>query len=554
MMVVPSWIEAHCVIPDGFRAGAPFRLYDRQLLYVANFYLVRGDAPWIPEAPVLAPAFVYSRGILIAPQKWGKNPMGAAQVCAEAEGPALFAGWAGKDDGYACSESGCGCEWEYPYELGEPMGMPWPTPLIQITAFSEDQTDNTWSVLRPMIEKGPLHDLIPHTGEAFIRLRGEDDQARIEVVTSSAQSRLGARATHVLQDQLESWYPTNGMDKVANAQYRNLAGVGGRASLLANAWDPTQQSVAQREFESDAADIYRQATWAPKGKDFADPEQRREILEYVYPADHRREHGGHADLDSIDGEATKILAFDSPQAQRYFGNEIVEGKGKAFDIQTWLDRRVQRPKVVPPGALITIGIDGSIRWDHFPLIATEVGSGYQWPLGIWIPGGPGKEVPMLAVEEVLASAFEIWDVWRAYGDPPYIESWLAKWAGRWGKDRVVEWDTRRPKAMAEALRAWKAAMTSGELSHCHVDDELDALFTTHVGNAVRRDTGYRDDEGFLWTVEKDRDGSPNKIDSVPAATLSWAARNDAITAGALNVERSAYDGLTADQIAARMLA
>ena len=41
-------------------------------------------------------------------------------------GPALFAGWAGKDDGWSCRDMGCGCGFEYAYEPGEPMGMRWP--------------------------------------------------------------------------------------------------------------------------------------------------------------------------------------------------------------------------------------------------------------------------------------------------------------------------------------------------------------------------------------------------------------------------------------------
>ena len=552
MAIVPSWIEAHCVVPDGFRVGAPLRLYDYQLLYTANFYLVRGDAEWIPDNPVLGHAFVYSRGIIAGPQKLGKNPMGAAQVCAEAEGPVLFADWAGKDDGYSCEENGCGCGWEYAYDPGEPMGMAWPTPLIQITAFSQDQTDNTWDVLRPMIQKGPLNDLIPKTGEMFIRLRGADDQARIEVVTSSEQSRLGARTSFVLQDQLEQWWEANGMRKVADAQYRNLAGTGGRASLLANAWDPTQHSVAQREFESSAPDVYRQATWAPtqhpcnqpEHDHFGDVVERRRIFEVVYPEDVRRENGGHVDLDSIDSEAVKIFEYDPPQARRYFGNERdVQGSGKAFDVLTWNERRVKRPKTVPDKALITIGVDGSVRWDHFPLIATDVAGGYQWPLHIWTPNGPGREVDVDAVEAVLEQAFDTWEVWRLYGDPPYIESWLAKWSGKWGKDRVIPWETASTRKMAYALRAYKASITSGELSHCHESNRWCALFSQHIGNAVRRDTGYQDDEGFLWTVQKDRPGSPNKIDSVPAGALSWQARNDAIASGTINVpvEVSAYE-------------
>src|SRR4051812_14072762 len=132
LAVAPAWIEAHCVIPDGFRRGEPFALYDYQLRYFANFYLVKGTARWVPANPVLGPAFVYSRGLLVGPQKIGKGPHTAAHVCLEGVGPALFAGWAGRDEGYVCDgvSTACGCGWEYPFELGEPMGISWPTPLV----------------------------------------------------------------------------------------------------------------------------------------------------------------------------------------------------------------------------------------------------------------------------------------------------------------------------------------------------------------------------------------------------------------------------------------
>src|ERR1035437_9049827 len=127
MAVVPSWVEAHCVVPDGFRKGDRFRLYDWQLLWYANFYLVRGDVEFDAVNPILAPAFVYRRALLVGPQKLGKNPAIASHICTEAVGPSLFAGWAGRDDGYACSEHGCPCGWEYPYDEGETMGMARPT-------------------------------------------------------------------------------------------------------------------------------------------------------------------------------------------------------------------------------------------------------------------------------------------------------------------------------------------------------------------------------------------------------------------------------------------
>ena len=80
-------------------------------------------------------------------------------VSNEAVGPSLFGGWAEPGDGYACSEHGCGCGWEYEYEPGEPKGIPHPTPLIQLTATSEDQVQaNVYRHLKAMITLGPAVD------------------------------------------------------------------------------------------------------------------------------------------------------------------------------------------------------------------------------------------------------------------------------------------------------------------------------------------------------------------------------------------------------------
>ena len=89
---------------------------------------------------------------------------------AEGVAPVLFRDWARGGEVYDCADHGCDCGWGWIYEEGEPIGMAWPTPLIQITAVSEESTDNTYDALRPMIDEGPLHKLIPKTGEEFIRL------------------------------------------------------------------------------------------------------------------------------------------------------------------------------------------------------------------------------------------------------------------------------------------------------------------------------------------------------------------------------------------------
>ena len=532
MFVALDWTERHCVVPDGFRKGDPLRMYRWQLEYMAAFYTVRGDAEWLPDRPIYGPAFVYRRGLLVGPQKVGKSPFTAAHICLESVGPSLFAGWADADEGYVCAEHGCGCGWEYTYEPGEPKGMPWPSPLIQVTAVSEDQTDNIYAALRPMIDDGPLHSLIPKTGEAFIRLP-QGGESKIEIVTASEQSRLGARATFIAQTEVGLWTPRNKMTKVADTQYRNLAGMGGRASLESNAWDPAQQSVAQREFESKATDVYRQFVKPPKNLSYANKRERRKIHLIVYPEDTRREYGGHVDLNSIESEAADMAARDLPQAARFFGNILSTGSGRAFDVMQFAKLAVSTPRVVEDGSLIVLGFDGSRLWDATSLIATEIATGYQWPVAIWERPREAEtwEVPGDEVDMAVDAAFERWSVWRMYCDPPYWESNVAAWAGRYGDERVIKWWTNRPKPYGYALRTWAEAIRSSALSHCHKSDEFCTLFTAHVGNAFRLDTGYLDDGQPVWIVTKDRERSPDKIDSVPAAALSWEARNDAIAAG-----------------------
>jgi hypothetical protein len=140
-------------------------------------YRIREEAEWKPDEPLLAQAFVYRRSQIMAPQKTGKGPWAAGITAAEAVGPVVFGGWAEAGDGYACSEHGCGCGWEYEYLPGEPMGIRHPSPLIQLTANSEDQVANVWRPLTAMIRLGPLADLLA-VREDFIRILGGEGMTR----------------------------------------------------------------------------------------------------------------------------------------------------------------------------------------------------------------------------------------------------------------------------------------------------------------------------------------------------------------------------------------
>ena len=320
-ILIADWIEAHCIVPDGFDKGAEFVMYDWQLEATINFYRVKPGA----TRGQLSPAFHYRRGQIVAPQKSGKGPWTATIVAAEGLGPVVFAGWATGDEQYRCCDHGCGCGFVFEYEPGDPMGRPWPTPLIQLLATSEDQVDNVYRPLQSMARNGPLSEQM-RVGEEFIRLPND---GRIDAVTSSALARLGNPITFAIQDESGLYTKQNKLVRVAETQRRGAAGMGGRTLETTNAWDPAEDSTAQRTAESNRPDIYRQHRITPAHLSYRNKEERKKIHRYVYAG------STHVDLDAIEAEAAELLERDPAQAERFFGNRIVHGHGSWLPDGLW---------------------------------------------------------------------------------------------------------------------------------------------------------------------------------------------------------------------------
>lgn len=515
-----AWTEVHCVIPDGFRAGSPFILTDEQLSFYANHYRVR-DGITQTDPPLAGQAFTYRRSQLVRPQKWGKSPLTAAMVGLEGVGPALFAGWAGDSDAYVCADHGCRCGWVWEYELGEPMGMPWPTPLIQITATSDDQTDNVYDALRPMIDQGPLHELIPKTGEEFIRLPGG---GRIDTVTSNARSRLGQRVTFVVQDETGIWTARTGMIKVAETQRRGLAGMDGRAVEITNAWDPAEHSVAQRTSESKSKDLYRDHRLAPARLSYRKKAERRRIHVHVYG------DSWWVNLDSIEAEAAELLEVDPAQAERFFGNRSRAAQDAAFDPARW--KALASPTlVIADKELVVAGVDGARFDDALAIIATHVETGHQWDVDIIerpLDADDDYEHDADRADGAMADLFDRFDMWRVYVDPQWIDHLFDRWQGRYGDKKILPWYTNRPKPIAYAVRNYLEAQIAGDLTH-----DGSTVFAQHIANARRRSLNIRDDKGRpMFTLGKETANSPLKIDGAMAGVISWECRGDAIAANA----------------------
>jgi len=499
---VAELIQQVCAIPDGDRVGQPFILTDEQLRFLLWHYRLDPDTG----------KFTYFRGSqLIRPQKHGKGPFAAAIICAEAHSEAPV-----RPDGWDTA--------------GEPVGRPWQTPWIQLTAVSEDQAANVWRSLIPMIELGNLHADVPDTGQTRVNLPGG---GRIEPVTSSARSRLGQRVTFVVQDEVHSWLERNGGHQLADNQRRNLAGMGGRFVSTSNAWDPSENSVAQRLAESDAPGVHFDDVDPGVGS-VRNKQERRRMLRKVYGDAATAPKGAQwvpwIDLDRIDGEIVALLSEgEAAQAERFFLNRKLSGEGAAFDPEQW--QALAQPRHVGPEATIVIGVDGARFQDALAVIAADIDTGYMWPLGIWErpPGAPDEyEHPFDEVDAAVTDAFEQWQVWRMYCDPQYIDHLVDAWRGRYGDRRVIHWMTNRIRQSAWMIRNFTVAINNADLTH-----DGDPVFAAHIRNARKRRTNVLDDDlKAMHVIAKDRHDSPRKIDAAMAAALAWEARGDAIADGA----------------------
>lgn len=527
--VAAAWIESHCVIPDGDSRGEPFVLGDEQFAFVVKHYRVRRSV----LGPVLKPvdAFTFRRSQLVRAQKWGKSPLVAGFTCLEGVGPATFAGRAEGSEVFDCRDFGCGCGWgtsrsdfePYVFAPGEPLGKPWVTPLIQITATTEDQTDNTYDALRPMIELGPLSDLIPKTGEEFIRLPGG---GRVDAVTSKATSRLGQRVTFAPQDETGLWLESNGGHKLARTQRRGLAGMGGRAIETTNAWNPGEDSVAQRTFESKSSDVNKDFQQPPADLEFKRKADRRKIFAFNYRA------APWVSVEAIEREAAELIQTDAADAERFFGNRVVSGSGAWMEMPRWEAKAF--PVVVKPRTKVCLGFDGSDNND-FTGIRLETLEQHQFTPTygdaglptLWDPADWGGRIPRAEVNaavDELASRFEIV---RAYCDVMFWESEIDQWASSYGEKVFIGWRTNRVTQMHAALERFRGDVGNPESAFTH---DGDPIVSAHVRNAVVRSRAMN-------TLTKERQyilGKPEdhqKIDYTMSSVLAHEAAMDAIAAG-----------------------
>ena len=415
------------------------------------------------------------------------------------------------------------------FSNGKPLGRPVFDPYIPMVAYTEEQaSDLAYGALKAITEDSPIRHLFDIGEQRILRANGK---GKAVALAGAPDSRDGARTTFAHKDETHRW-TTDRLRKAHRTMIANLPKL-----PLADPWEletttaysPGENSVAEQTAnyaaqvesgqirDSRLFFFHRQAS---DGYDVRDPAQLRAfVVEAAGPGAAWKDIEGICDLWQ-DPEA------DFEYLERVYGNRPVATAAQAFDSMAWKanTRKDYRPAA---GALITLGFDGSLVDDNTALVATEVETGFQWPIAIWQPSERLPEIPQDEVDAVVAATFEKFDVWRMNYDPSRFETQGAKWEGRWPK-KVVAWPTRRVLQMAAALKSYAGAIRSGECTN-----DGDVLMGQHIGNAQKKSLGLANDDGTpMYLIEKERPDSPKKIDAAMAGALSWEARREALAAGA----------------------
>ena len=531
---VAAWMEHYLIVPDGPQAGEPLRLTEEQTRFVYQFYALDDD----DDGGAIRGAALHNtrltrRAVLSRPKGWGKSPLMAGMCLAEACADVVPDGWDAN---------------------GEPVGRSWASlgfkPKVQIVAVSEDQTANTWDPLLEMARDPLLADEYRLESLAsFVNL----PRGRIEYVTSAAISREGFRPVFAAMDQTESWVASNSGLRLAATIRRNLAKVSGSSVETPNAFLPGAGSVAEHSFKAwrqqkegklkgNSGGIYYDHREAPADTDPTDLDSLMTGLAYAY-GEAASVNGGWVPIERIVQDYWD--PDTNPQdARRFYLNQVTHAEDAWITQPEWA-ARYDHEKIITDGDVITLGFDGSRKRhnavaDATALIGTRISDGHQFVVGVWEqpegPAGDGWQVPVTEVDAAVRSAFERWNVVAFYADPARWESYIAQWEAAYGtelqvkasRQNPIEWwmTGGRSGLIVRMLEQYHSAILDGEMTH-----DGSYVLTRHILNARRRPSRSG------MQIGKEHPDSPNKIDAAVAASLSWKARTDAVSAGVTEAQR-----------------
>lgn len=513
-----AWAAKYLRHPDGDREGERWMFTPRQARFILHWYAVDKKGKWI-----------YGHGARRLAKGSGKSPWAAVMAILELLAPVRFSHFDPELPG--------GC-------VGKPVSIPW----VQIAAASHDQTKNTMGYIRSLFIASPniMKDYAVDLGKEKIYTARN---GTLEIITSSATSAEGSRATAVIADELEHWLPANGGVDLHKTLKANLTKTGSRMIETLNSWVPDAGSAGEETFQAwcDIRDgkarevkrgILYDAVQAPPGVEFSDEGSLYSALEFVY-----------ADcpwsLEHLDAIVSDILtSSDASAARRKYLNQNVASDDAWCDPKAW-EAMADRERVVGPEEEIVMFFDGSISRDATALVGCCVSDGHVFTLGVWDPGNShdsgGDRVNVEVVDAAVERAFAEYNVVAFFADVREWEGFVHHvWPDRY-RDRLQLWAVPRgdlPSPIAWDMRGkvkdftLAAELTEAEILEGHFTHDGSVELSNHVRNARRAENRY----GI--SVRKESKNSARKID---AAVCMIGARH-----AYRLFKESAHDSMTYD--------
>jgi hypothetical protein len=482
--------------------GRPWRYSPEQLRLFLWWYSITSSL-----------RFEFRDGVIQRIKGWGKDPFAATLCGTEFVGP--------------CRPDPSGRTVTDPWGNEHPAGIEHPEAWVQLAAVSKDQNRNTMTLFPGLFTKQAIEEYSINLGKEIIY--AHKGARRIEAVTSSPRALEGGRPTFTLRNETHHWLRNNDgheMDAVIDRNAAKSADGASRALSITNAYEPGEDSVAERARE--AHDNIAAGRYVDVGLfyDSLEAPPDAPLTAEAAPAVVSAVRGDSTWLD-VDRIVAGILDPRNPpsRSRRFWYNQIVASEDAWVSPQEF-DRNADPDRVVELGAQITLGFDGSKSDDHSALIGSLIDSDYTFEIKTWVPDDHTNEVDRADIDRTVHEAFEMYDVVGFYSDLHPWESYVDAWAEEFGDDLCAKASTRH--AIAWDMRGRTAEFTAAaESLHGSITDENGTW--RHCGSKAMRQhfvNARRSPNKWGISVRKEHRESPRKIDSVPAAILARKARMD----------------------------
>lgn len=483
----------------------PFKFTLEQLRFILWWYALDDNGKYL-----------YRTGVLQRMKGFGKDPLLAVLCIVEFVGPSRFSHWRAD---------------------GSPAGKPELASIVQVAAFTADQTANT-SGMFPLLMSDQLKKDYGVKGSAASEvIRAFMGRQKIEMVSSNWRALEGKRTTFSLMNETQHWTDADGqrMSEVISDNITKIEG--GRWLAITNAFMPGEESVAEGH-RTDYEDALRAA-------ETDDP------LEAFLP--------GEAMLyDSVEAHSRAPLA--GPLAPLVLGNMIgdsfwlesqipaIISSARRRSISTARSRRMWLNQIqadddalvtdyewkqcfddniqLLPGDKITLGFDGGKTDDATVLVAYRPYDHAAFVLGIWENehDEPGWYVDQAEVSERVYWAFKTYKVEAFYADVALWESYISDWTRDFADGLRVKASERSP--IGFDMRGNQARLTQaherllGDILAAKIKHDGNLKLRAHVLNARRNEN--------RWGVsfKKESRESPKKVDLYAGLMLAHEAAWD----------------------------